>query len=319
MLKLLDDMKVKHNILLLLFSVNAVFCYTTLSAQQQPIFTQYMFNGLVVNPAYSGSHESITLTASGRRQWSSIKGAPQTEMVSAHSPIKFSRSAAGLVAMHDQVGVTNQSVIYGTYAYRIPVSQNGKIAVGAQAGATFYRANFSKLDIVSQNNIPDDAFAKDNSRVLPNFGVGIYYNDKKTYVGLSVPTLVNNKWNNYDPLNKATQERHYYLTAGHVFTLSPNLKFKPNTLIKWVENGPFQYDINANFLIHEVFWIGVSYRMKDSFDLLLQWNINDQLSLGYSYGYPVNLLSTLQAGTHEMVINYRLKQKKHIVLSPRYF
>jgi type IX secretion system PorP/SprF family membrane protein len=240
-------------------------------------------------------------------------------MVSAHSPIKFSRSAAGFVAIHDQVGVTNQSVIYGTYAYRIPVSKNGKIAVGAQAGATFYRANFSKLDIVSQNNIPDNAFAQDNSRVLPNLGVGIYYNDKKTYVGLSIPTLVNNKWNNYDPLNKARQERHYYFTAGHVFTLSRNLKFKPNTLIKWVENGLFQYDLNANFLIHEVFWIGVSYRMKDSFDGLLQWNINDQLSFGYSYGYPVNSLSTLQAGTHEMVINFRLKQKKHIVLSPRYF
>jgi type IX secretion system PorP/SprF family membrane protein len=312
-------MKITHYILLFFVSTNIVFSYTELSAQQQPIFTQYMFNGLVLNPAYSGSHESATLTASGRRQWSGIKGAPQTEMVSGHSPIKFSRSAAGFVAVHDQVGVTNQSVIYGTYAYRIPVSKNGKIAVGAQAGATFYRANFSKLDIVSQNNIPDNAFAQDNSRVLPNLGVGIYYNDKKTYVGLSIPTLVNNKWNNYDPLNKARRERHYYFTAGHVFTLSRNLKFKPNTLIKWVENGLFQYDLNANFLIHEVFWIGVSYRMKDSFDGLLQWNINDQLSFGYSYGYPVNSLSTLQAGTHEMVINYRLKQKKHIVLSPRYF
>jgi type IX secretion system PorP/SprF family membrane protein len=312
-------MKINRYILFVFASVTILFTDKVSYAQQQPIFTQYMFNGLVLNPAYSGSHETITLTASARRQWTGIKGAPQTEMISGHSPIKFSRSAAGLVAIHDQVGVTNQSMIYSTYAYRIPVSKEGKIAVGLQAGATFYRANLSKLDVVSQNGIPDEVFLQDNSRVLPNLGLGLYYSDKKSYIGLSLPTIVNNKWNNYDPLNRATQERHWYLTAGHVFILNPNLKFKPNVLIKWVENGPVQYDINANFLIHEVLWAGISYRMKDSIDGLLEWNINEQLSIGYSYGYPINSLSTLQSGTHEMVINYRIKKNKHIVLSPRYF
>jgi type IX secretion system PorP/SprF family membrane protein len=310
----------KMNRYILFLSVaNILLVNKMLFAQQQPIFTQYMFNGLVLNPAYSGSQESITMTGSARRQWSGIKGAPITEMASIHSPLKFSRSAAGLVAIHDQVGVTNQSMIYGTYAYRIPVSKEGKLAVGAQAGATFYRANLSKLDVVSQNNIPDEAFQQDNSRVLPNLGLGIYYSDKKTYIGLSLPTVINNKWNNYDPLNKATQQRHWYFTAGRVFTINPNVKFKPNMLIKWVENGPVQYDLNANFLLHEVFWVGVSYRMKDSVDGLFEWNVNEQLSIGYSYGYPITSLSALQSGTHEMVINYRIKKNKHIVLSPRYF
>ncbi len=288
-------------------------------AQQQPIFTQYMFNGLVLNPAYSGSHESLTLTSSVRRQWAGIKGAPTTETFSAHSPLKFTRSAAGVMFTHDMVGVTNQSMVYATYAYRIPVSKNAKIAVGALGGATFYRANLASLDVISQNNTPDASFAADERRVLPNLGIGVYYYSKKTYIGLSMPTIINNKWNNKDPMNQAKQERHYFLTAGYVFDLNPNLKLKPSFLVKWVENGPFQYDINANLLIHNILWVGASYRMQDSVDGLLQWNINDQLSFGYSYGYPTSALSSLQSGTHEVVINFRVKQKKDMVLSPRYF
>lgn len=289
------------------------------AAQQHPIFTQYMFNGLVINPAYAGSHESVTLTASARRQWAGIKGAPQTEVLSAHSPIKFSRSAAGFVAVHDKLGVTNQSMIYGTYAYRIPVARNTKLAVGGQAGVTYYQANFSDLDVVTPDQQTDPVFAGNDSRFLPNLGIGAYLYSKTTYVGISLPTLINNKWNNQDPATRATQERHYFLSAGHVFDLSPDLKLKPNVLLKWVENGPFQYDINANLLIREVLWVGASYRMGDSVDGLLELNVNKQLSIGYSYGYPTNGVAALQSGTHEFVLNYRIKQNKNIVFSPRHF
>lgn len=290
-------------------------CY----AQQHPIFTQYMFNGLVLNPAYSGSHESMSLASSLRSQWSGIKGAPQTQVFSIHSPIKFSRSAAGALVIHDQVGVTNQYMAYGTYAYRIPLSKRAKLSFGIQGGVTYYKANFTDLDIVSQNNLSDPAFNNNESRILPNFGVGAYYYSKRTYVGLSLPTLINNKWANQDPLMKARQERHYFLTAGQVFDINPNLKFKPNILLKWVENGPFQYDINANFLIQNMLWAGVSYRMKDAVDILLQWNINDQLSFGYSFGYSTSALSAVQKGTHEVTLNFRVKKNKNVVLSPRYF
>jgi type IX secretion system PorP/SprF family membrane protein len=288
-------------------------------AQQHPIFTQYMFNGLVLNPAYSGSHESMTLTASARSQWSGIKGSPQTQVFSAHSPIKFTRSAAGAVLTHDRAGVINQSMFYGTYAYHIPVSRNSKISVGAQAGATFYKANFTDLRIVTQNNTGDAAFAGNESRLLPNLGIGGYFYNRTTYIGLSLPTLINNKWNNYDGLEKSRQQRHYFLTAGHVFDINEDLKLKPNVLLRWAENGPFQYDINANLFIKGIVGIGLSYRMGDSIDVLFEWNINDQLGLGYSYGYPTSELAAVQWGTHEFVLNYRLKRDKHIVRSPRYF
>jgi type IX secretion system PorP/SprF family membrane protein len=287
--------------------------------QQNPLFSQYMFNGLVINPAYSGSHESMTLTAASRAQWTGLEGAPKTQVASFHSPLKLSRSAAGGVFIHDQIGVTNQYTVYGTYAYRIPVSAHAKIALGAQAGITHYRSNLSDLIIVTPTGQPDPAFSQTESRYLPNLGIGAYFYSRRSYVGLSLPTLINNRWDNQDAIIKARQTRQYFLSAGHVFDIGTNLKLKPNVLLRWVEGGPFQYDLNANLLIHEIIWLGVSYRMKDSFDWLAQWNITSQLSLGYSYGYPTSNLASTQYGTHEIVLNYNIKRNRNIVYSPRYF
>jgi len=311
--------KIKLRLIGTAFCGLAFFGSTWCSAQQQPLHTQYMFNGLVINPAYTGSHESMTFTASARSQWTGIKGAPQTQVFSAHTPIKFSRNAAGLIFSHDKAGVIEQTTLYGTYAYHIPVSNQGKISVGAQVGATFYQANFSDLNIVTPTNTPDGAFTANSSRVLPNLGIGAYYYGKKAYVGISLPTVINNKWETNNELEQSTQQRHYYLTAGYIFTLSQDLKLKPNVLLRFAEGGPFQYDLNANLLIKEIVWVGFSYRMDDSVDALLEWNVNHQFAIGYSYGYPISDLASEQWGTHEVVLNYRLKKDKHIIRSPRYF
>jgi type IX secretion system PorP/SprF family membrane protein len=229
-------------------------------SQQNPLFTQYMFNGLVINPAYSGSHESMTTTFALRSQWTGLKGAPQTQVASAHSPLKLSRSAAGVVFVHDEVSVVNQYMAYGTYAYRIPLSKNAKLAVGGQAGVTYYQANLSELNILTSNGQPDPNFYQNESRLLPNLGIGMYYYSKKSYIGLSLPTVINNRWNNQDAYTQARQKRHYFLSAGHVFPLGAGLKFKPNVLLKWEEGGPFQYDLNANFLIHHE--VVLNYRIN---------------------------------------------------------
>lgn len=287
--------------------------------QRNPIFTQYMFNGLVVNPAYAGSHKAMTMTASVRSQWTKVEGAPQTQVFTAHAPIKFSRSAAGVVVMHDKAGVIGQSTLYGVYAYHIPVSENSRISVGAQAGVSYYQARLGDVNVVTQNNMGDVAFAGTESRVMPNLGIGAYYYSRTTYVGISLPTIINNNWKGVEQVRNEAQLRHYYLAAGHVMDLSPTLKLKPNVLIRWVEGGPVQYDLNANLFIKRVLWVGLSYRLQDSVDALFEWNINDQLSFGYSYGYPVSALAAVQWGTHEVVLNYRLKKNKHIIRSPRYF
>jgi type IX secretion system PorP/SprF family membrane protein len=308
----------KHFLILFLF-FGVLLSSRNGYAQQNPLFTQYMFNGLVINPAYTGSHEGMTATVAARSQWTGIKGAPQTQVASLHSPLKLSRSAAGAMLVHDQVSVIHQYMAYGTYAYRIPVSRHGKLALGAQAGFTYYQANLADLNIITQNGQPDPIFAQTESRLLPNLGIGAYFYSRKSYIGLSLPTIVNNRWNNETEYTQARQKRHYFLSAGHVFTLSRNLKFKPNVLLKWVEGGAFQYDINANMLIHEMLWIGASYRMDDSIDGLLEMHVSNQFSLGYSYGHPISELSSLQRGTHEVVLNFRITRNKHIVYSPRYF
>lgn len=287
-------------------------------AQQTSLFTQYMFNGLVINPAYTGSHGNMTTSAAYRTQWTGLKGAPQTQVASFHSPIKFSRSAAGALLMHDQAGVTHQYTFYGTYAYHIPVSAKGKISVGGQAGISYYQANRADALIVTNGNQPDPTYMTNDSRFMPNLGIGAYYYTKRTYVGFSLPTVINNKWNGGD-LNTARQVRHYFLSAGHVMDLGRTVKFKPNVLLRWEEGGPFQYDLNANFLFSEVLWLGVSYRMKDSVDGLIEFIINNQFNIGYSYGYPITALATAQSGTHEFVLNYRIKRNKNVVFSPRYF
>jgi len=311
-------LKIRNLIALLTFWVLLTFFHSGFS-QQYPIFTQYMFNGLVLNPAYTGSHESMAFTAATRSQWSDLKGAPQTEIFTVHSPIKFSRSAAGAFITLDQLGVTRQNMLYGTYAYRFPRSEKGKIAIGGQLGVTYYQTNYTDLNIVTQDDNIDPVFQENNRRYLPNFGLGAYYSDGRLYIGLASPALISNKFNKDNYLELATQKRHYFLTAGYVFDLNENLKLKPNLLLKWVENGTFQYDINCNMLIKQMVWVGISYRMNDSVDALFGWNINKQLAIGYSYGYPVNALESFLTGTHELSLNYRLKRDRNIIQSPRYF
>jgi len=310
-------LKIGNRIALLTCWVLLIFFHSGFS-QQYPIFTQYMFNGLVLNPAYTGSHESMAFTAATRSQWTDLKGAPRTEIFSVDAPIKFSRSAAGAFLTLDQLGETRQSMLYGTYAYRFPVSKKGKISVGGQLGVTYYQTNYTDLNIVSPDDI-DPTFQQNNQRYLPNAGIGAYYYDDRLYVGLATPNLLGNKFNKDNYLELAKQKRHYFLTAGYEFDLNENLKLKPNVLLKWVENGTFQYDINSNLLIKQMVWVGISYRMDDSVDALFGWNMNERFAIGYSYGYPVNALQSFLTGTHELSINYRLKRDRKIIQSPRYF
>ncbi len=290
------------------------------SAQQHPIYSQYMFNGLVVNPAYTGTSGALRFTTSVRRQWTGLPGSPKTESLSVHSPISLSRSSVGLVAMRDEVSVTNQYVVYGTYAYKIPISEKVFLSAGAQAGFGSYRSDFTELTVVTGTNQPDPLFQSDQyGKILPNLGLGLYLYSQRSYVGISLPELINNAYFKSDPLIQSRQQRLILLTAGHVFDINNDLKLKPNVLLKYLESGPFQVDVNCNLLIKNTIWAGASYRLNDGVDAILEWLINAQLSMGYSYGYSLTQLKDYQGGSHEFVLNYTLKRKKNVVLSPRYF
>ena len=289
--------------------------------QQQAMYTQYMFNGLAINPAYAGSHQTLEFTALARQQWTGLEGAPSTQTFTAHSPLKNRSIGLGLSVIHDKIGVTGQFGIYGAYSYRIQFHNKGVLSMGLQAGFTQYQEDLTQLQ-GSIRNPGDPNFSQDQvSKFMPNFGAGLYYYTKRYYMGISSPHIVQNKLDDIETFDsEAKQSRHYFFTTGYVFDLSRSVKFKPNLLLKVVEGAPVEADINLNFLFQELLWAGVSYRSFDSFDAILQLNVTEQFSIGYAYDFATTTdLKRLHSGSHELMLNYRLKPPRRRMLTPRYF
>lgn len=284
-------------------------------AQQQVMFTQYMFNQLAINPAYAGSHKTLSFTALAREQWTGIDGAPSTQTFSAHSPTKFDRVAVGLLFVHDKIAVTSQTGIYNSYAYRIPFQNGGQLSFGLQGGVTFYNAKFSSV------SDSDPTFANGDVREAhPNFGAGLFYNTKMFYMGFSAPQLLQTTFDRNNPDSDSRLLRHYFLTTGYVFKLDRHLKLKPNLLVKAVPGAPVQVDLNMNLLMHEVLWVGLSWRSFDSIDALLELQVTKKLQFGYSFDFGTSSeLRRINSGSHELMLNYRVVPKRSRVITPRYF
>jgi len=299
-----------------IFIVFLLLSSSTLFAQQQVMFTQYMFNQMGINPAYAGNHKTLSLTALAREQWTGVAGAPSTQTLSIHSPIKNQRVGVGLLFLHDKIGVTRQTGIYNSYSYSIPFQNGGSLAFGLQGGFITYNAQYS---LVSDT---DPTFANgDIKETHPSFGAGVFYNTKQRfYIGLSVPQLLQTTFDRSNPDSDSKMIRHYFLTAGYIFKLDRNLKLKPNILIKAVSGAPVQFDLNLNLLMHEVLWVGLSWRSFESIDALLQFQVSKKLQFGYSYDFSTTTeLSRINGGSHEIMLNYRVIQKRSRIITPRYF
>lgn len=283
-------------------------------AQQQVMFTQYMFNGLALNPAYAGSHETVSVTGIWREQWGGIEGAPSTQTFSVHSPISHKKIGLGLVLLHDNIGVTSQTGVYGSYAYRIK-TKKGKLAFGLQAGFSSYSVDNLSLDLID-----NPAFDHNVSEAQPNIGVGVYYSTKKFYVGASAPQLLETTFDRDNPDSDSKLVRHYFATLGYVLELNRNFKLKPNLLVKAVAGAPVEVDLNANLLIRDVLWVGVSYRSFDSIDAILQMQLTNRLQLGYAYDFITTTdLGRVNRGSHELSLNYLFSFNKVNIITPRYF
>ena len=286
-------------------------------AQQQVMFSQYMFNAVAINPAYAGSADALSMTALTRHQWIGIDGAPNTQTFSAHTPIKRKGIAVGTLFMRDQIGVSTQNAGFGYFAYRFKFPDKGTLSMGLSLGLTNYKAINSQV-VTSNPNDPN--FMNDDLRGFsPNVGSGIYYYRERLYLGASIPFLLNTYYGDGDNFEGVEQIRHYFFMAGYVMDVSPYIKFKPNALIKVVEGAPVQLDLNANFLFDEIIWAGVSWRSFDSIDLIASLQINPQLILGYSYDITTTNLRKVNSGSHEVMLNYVLGFSKNRVVTPRYF
>ncbi|WP_425234477.1 PorP/SprF family type IX secretion system membrane protein [Ulvibacterium sp.] len=283
-----------------------------ISAQQLPQFTQYMYNTISVNPAYAGSRETINLTVLHRNQWAGLEGNPRTSTFSIHSPLRNDRVGLGFSYINDKLGFESTNYLYGDFSYTVPVSDEVKMSFGLKAGLTNYNLN---------NPDPNDNFFNPNFNSWnPNFGAGFYIGSNRWYAGVSSPRILNTDLNEGE--FQALERNSYYAIGGLVFDLSEKTKFKPTMITKFTNGAPATYDLTANFLFNEKFWLGASYRFNDAsnFGAIMDYQITKDIRVGYAYDLPTSSIRPYTGGTHEIILIYEvIKQTKGPAKSPRYF
>jgi len=278
-------------------------CWTGV-AQQLPQFTQYMFNTVSINPGYGGSRATLRIVGLQCTQWAGLEGGPATQTLSIHSPLRNEKVGIGLSFINDELGYQNFSYLYGDFSYTIQTGANTKLAFGLKAGFTSY-----SLDPEFQaSEALDPLISGYEDRWEPNIGAGVYWHSERWYVGLSSPRILSTKYAE-EGSYKAVERQSYYLTGGYVFDLSENIKFKPAALLKATNGAPLSFDVTANFLFSEVFWIGAAYRVNESAGALgglADFQISKQLRIGYAYEYPISDLRPYTSGTHEVLLMFEL-------------
>ena len=296
---------------------------TAALAQQDPQFTQYMFNLMALNPAYAGSAEQVSIRALSRHQWVGFEGAPTTQTISVHSPLPFESLCVGGLLMRDELGPVQQYTVMGDVAYRLFLGNDAKLAFGLQGGVNIFQGDYTSLTPLDPN---DQVFLENvETKVDPQFGFGTMYYSDRFYIGLSTPKIMRTKFYEeaeLDTLGEAFdlgQRAHWFLTGGYVFDLGTYTKFKPTAMLKAVQGAPMSFDLSASFLFYEKFWIGAMYRHEDAIGAYVQYWFTEGLHAGYSYDMPLSPLRDYSGGSHEIMIGYDFGNKTKGIRSPRYF
>lgn len=282
-------------------------------SQQDTQYTQYMYNMNILNPAYAGSKNVLSIGILGRTQWMNINGAPKTATLSVHSPIKNS-FGVGLSVIYDEIGPVKKSNVYADASYTINLSEGSYLAFGLKAGFTFLNIGLLKTLEEDNLNIPI-------SKTAPNFGAGLYYYTDTYYVGFSVPNILETKHIKksnelYNDI-EASEKMHFYLTAGYVFDVSESVKLKPSTMVKATEGSPLSIDLSLNALINDKMEVGLSHRFDDSISAMLGFNVNRRFRIGYAYDYTISNLGAFSKSGHEIMLLYDFYEL--IIRTPRFF
>ncbi len=286
-------------------------------AQQDPLFTQYMFNPVMVNPGYTGSREVISSVLLYRHQWVGFDGAPKTQTFSTHMPLKRQKIAVGLQLMHDEIGPKNTMGYFLTYAYRFRL-QRGKLSLGLRAGAYDYRYNW---DLIDYRDNTDRYNNQGTTRdFVPNFDFGAYYYTKKEYAGLAFSHIGNPRgFVSRDSSYITKLFMHFTFTAGKAFVINDDVTFRPSVIVRNSGFSKADADLNLSFLFNNTFWLGVAARSNFGAMVLVEYNITSNLRAGYSYDMNFNKLRSRNSGSHEIFIGYDIDIRHNRILSPRYF
>ncbi|WP_035668272.1 type IX secretion system membrane protein PorP/SprF [Flavobacterium sp. 83] len=288
-----------------------------LKAQQNPHYTQYMYNMNVMNPAYAGSKESISFGLLYRKQWVNIEDAPTTFSFSGHGAAG-KNVGLGLSFISDKIGPVTEQNVYGDFSYTLNLGGEQHLAFGLKAGASFHKVGLRDI----QSSLPDPSegiFGEDINDVKLNVGTGVFYYTDKYYVSLSVPNMLNSAHLDYNGREYGSDVSHYFLTAGYVFDLNYELKFKPSFMLKSAFNVKPSLDLSTNFLYQEKFEIGATYRLEDSFGAMINFAITPELKIGYAYDHIISDLKVTAPSSHEFILLYDLFTPKKVSRSPRFF
>ncbi len=295
-------------------------------AQQDPQYTQYMYNMSIINPAYATDDLGVVnLGALYRSQWAGTVGAPNTFSFYAHTPFN-ERVELGISFLTDEIGegAVKESNIYGDFAYVLPMSDNAKLSLGIKAGVTLFETVFNDFQLESGDFSTDPAFGDGVNRAFPNVGVGAFYFTDRYYVGLSAPNLLSTKHleNESGVQRLGSEEIHFFLTGGYVYEFSEDLKLKPSVLVRAVGNAPLMVDVSANVLFNKRFEGGISYRLDDAISGMFNFKLTPELRIGYAYDHTLSNLGNFNSGSHEVFVLFNLDLlglRQGYDKSPRFF
>ncbi|WP_375326174.1 type IX secretion system membrane protein PorP/SprF [Flagellimonas sp. GZD32] len=293
---------------------------TTLSAQQDAQYTQYMYNTVSVNPGYAGSRGHLSIAALYRNQWLGLDGAPETQTLNVHTPVGYRGVGLGLSIVNDKIGPTSETNFDVDFSYTIYTSQVGRLSFGLKASANMLDIRYSELDefevdpqLQSQQDI--------QNKFSPNIGAGVYYHTEKFYAGVSIPRILETEHFQSSSLSTAVEQMNLYLITGYVWDLNPVLKFKPTLLTKMVQGAPLQVDLSANFMFNQKFIAGVAYRWDAAFSGLFGFMISDQIMVGLAYDREITDLGATRFndGSFEVILRYDFIRNVANMKSPRFF
>lgn len=285
------------------------------NAQQDPQYTHYMFNTLSVNPAYAGQRETLSVVGLHRTQWVGIDGAPQTQSLGIHSPLRNERVGLGLNIVRDALGPASETFIDANFSYTVPLNASDlKLSFGVKGGLHMLDTDWTKG--LFQN--PDVAFNNNLNLISPMIGAGLYMHTRKWYLGMAIPNFI--ETDHYDDFEEsvATERMHFYIIGGYVFNINETTELKPAFLVKGVSGAPIIADVSANFWFQKKLTAGLAWRWDDSISALVGLQVTPGMFVGYSYDMTTTGLNNYNSGTHEITLRFEIKRVGRI-LSPRFF
>ncbi len=300
-----------------IFTIITMLSVFGVGAQQDPQYTQYMYNTLSVNSAYAGSLGHLAITGIYRTQWVGLEGAPNTQSFTLDTPVA-KNVGLGLSVVSEEIGPSEEQYIDANFSYTIQSGQTHKLSFGIKGGGRVINIDWTK----GSHRDPDTQFRENiTNKFLPVVGAGLYWHGERDYIGVSIPNFMTRERYDYDDIadDLVNERMHVYLIGGIVFDLSAHTKFKPAALVKYVAGAPLIADFSANFMFNNVFTLGASYRTGDSVSAMASLQITPQFLVAYAYDYTTTELQTYNSGTHEIMLRFELVSRKKGLKSPRFF